>query len=168
LAQLPGDLPFPILVAQHMTPGFTAGLVALLGQSGALKVMCADNDMACQPGVVYLPPDSHDLLLAAPGRLCVAESRGVHIPSCDQLLSSIARCCGARSAGAVLTGMGQDGARGLLVIKQAGGYTYAQDEKTSVVFGMPRAALEMGATTELLSLAGVAAAISDLGRAVKR
>jgi two-component system, chemotaxis family, protein-glutamate methylesterase/glutaminase len=168
LARLPRDLPFPILVAQHMTPGFTVGLVALLGQSGPLKVMCADSDMACQPGVVYLPPDAHDLLLAAPGVLRVAESRGVHIPSCDQLLSSIARCCGARAAGAVLTGMGQDGARGLLAIKQAGGYTYAQDEKTSAVFGMPRAARDLGATTELLPLAGIAAAISELGRPVKR
>lgn len=151
LAALPKSLPIPILVVQHMAAGFTAGLLRWFSQSLLLPVELARDGALLQPGHVYLPPDGHDLELD--GRLLrTPRATGVHRPSGNLLLHSLARSCGARAGGIVLTGMGDDGAEGLLAIRNAGGPTFAQDEATSVVFGMPKAAFECGATSRLLPL----------------
>jgi two-component system chemotaxis response regulator CheB len=147
LSAMPANLPVPILVAQHMAPGFMGGFVRWLEQVTALRVVLSRSGDTCRAGHVYLPPDGHDHALGPHGLLVVSPSSDLHCPSCDRLLGSVARAYGSRAAGVVLTGMGDDGARGLLSIQEGSGVTMAQDEPSCVVYGMPRAAVELGATT---------------------
>jgi len=155
LGALPADLPVPIFVAQHIATGFAAGLVRWLGTVSPLHVTLARTGMVASPGHVYFPPDAHDLMVDEDGVLHIALSSTHATPSGDKLLASVAAAYGARAGGIVMTGMGSDGARGLLSLRQAGGATFAQDEESCVVFGMPRVAFEMGATTELVPLSEV-------------
>jgi two-component system chemotaxis response regulator CheB len=108
-----------------------------------------------EPGRVYFPLDGHDLMVDASGLARLQRTKGGPCPSGDLLLSSLATAFGRRSGGVVLTGMGEDGARGLLAIRNAGGVTFSQDEASSVVYGMPRAALELKATDQGVPLASV-------------
>lgn len=159
LEGLPRALPISILIAQHIGDGFTDGLVRWFEQASALPVSLAEDASPCRAGHVYLPPDGHDLELDRQGRLRVFKATGPHRPSGNRLLNSLARSCGARAGGVVLTGMGDDGAQGLLAIRNAGGPTIAQDEASSVVYGMPAAAAATGAAREVVPLEGVAQAI---------
>jgi two-component system chemotaxis response regulator CheB len=145
LARLPADFPLPVLVVQHMSIGFTEGLVRWLDQLVALPVALARPGTA-GPGVWVAPDDAH-LILEPLMRLSLdGESiNGPHRPSGDCLLSSMARVLGPRALGVMLTGMGRDGANGVAAIIDAGGSVIAQDEPSSVVFGMPQAAIEAGA-----------------------
>ncbi|HLL06965.1 MAG TPA: chemotaxis protein CheB [Myxococcaceae bacterium] len=154
LARLPRDLPVPLLIAQHITEGFTPGMVRWLGQVTPLTVTLAREGDRFEPGKVYFPLDGHDLTVEA-GFARLVRTKGGPCPSGDLLLSSLARVYGSRAGGGVLTGMGDDGARGLLDIRRMGGVTFAQDEASSVVFGMPRAALELGATEQALPLSAM-------------
>jgi two-component system chemotaxis response regulator CheB len=154
LSRLPKDLPVPLLIAQHITEGFTPGMVRWLGQVTALAVCIAREGDRLEPGKVYFPLDGHDLAVEG-GIARLFKTRGGPCPSGDLLLSSLARVYGSRAGGGVLTGMGDDGARGLLDIRRVGGVTFAQDEASSVVFGMPRAALELGATEQALPLSAL-------------
>jgi two-component system chemotaxis response regulator CheB len=156
LGALPASMPVPILIAQHMTPGFVGGFVRWLSQVTPMTIVISRSGDTCRPGHVYLAPDSHDQTVGREGVLTVVPSSGLHSPSADRLLTSVARAYGSRAAGVVLTGMGDDGARGLLAIHEASGVTLAQDEESSVVYGMPRAAFEMGATSVQLPLAAIA------------
>jgi two-component system chemotaxis response regulator CheB len=156
LAALPATLPVPIFVAQHMAAGFVNGFVRWLQQVTPLKVLLAQSGDAVAPGNVYLPPDSHDLAIDGKRALLVTPNTAMHCPSADRLLTSVAHAYGHRAGGLVLTGMGDDGALGLLAIRVANGVTLAQDEESSVVYGMPRAAVEMGATTAQLPLSAIA------------
>jgi two-component system chemotaxis response regulator CheB len=154
LSRLPKDLPVPLVVAQHITEGFTPGMVRWLSQVTPLGVMIVRDGERLEPGKVYFPLDGHDLTIDR-GVARLGRTRGGPCPSGDLLLSSLARAYGGRAGGAVLTGMGDDGARGLLDIRRAGGVTCAQDEVTSVVFGMPKAALDIGATEQPLPLSAL-------------
>ncbi|MGZ6125913.1 MAG: CheB methylesterase domain-containing protein, partial [Myxococcales bacterium] len=162
LGSLPRDLPVPLLLAQHIASGFTAGLVRWFGSVCMLKVMIATEGGQALPGHVYLAPDGCDLEMDGDRQLHTPRSSGLHCPSGNKLLASLARACGSRTAGFVLTGMGDDGAQGLLELKRAGGATYAQDQQTSVVFGMPQAAQACGAAQALLPLESIAPAILEL------
>jgi two-component system chemotaxis response regulator CheB len=162
LGTLPRDLPVPLLLAQHIASGFTAGLVRWFGSICNLRVIVASDGDLPLPGTVYLPPDGCDLEVDREGHLRTPRASGLHCPSGNRLLTSLARAYGSRAAGFVLTGMGDDGAYGLLELKRAGGATFAQDEQTSVVFGMPQAAHSCGATRGLLPLESVAPAILEL------
>ena len=163
LRTLPGDLPIPILVAQHITVGFTGGLVRWLSGVTALQVKIASAGEACAPGHVYLPPDGHHLEVDEEGLIVLPKFLGAgHCPSGNRLLSSLARAYRARAGGTVLTGMGDDGAQGLLAIRQAGGQTVAQDEASSVVFGMPQAAVAMQATQTVLPMEAIGPMILEL------
>ncbi len=164
LASLPRDLPVPVLLAQHIASGFTTGLVRWFGSVCSLKVSVATDGGRAQPGHVYLAPDGCDLEMSHDGLLRTPRSTGLHCPSGNKLLASLARVCGSRTAGFVLTGMGDDGAQGLLELKRAGGATYAQDQQSSVVFGMPQAAHACGAAQALLPLESIAPAILELCR----
>jgi two-component system chemotaxis response regulator CheB len=148
LASLPANMPVPILIAQHMAPGFV--------HATPMKVVMSRSGDVCRPGHVYLPPDLHDQAVGREGVLTVTPSSEMHCPSADRLLTSVAGAYGARGAGLVLTGMGDDGARGLLAIYEARGVTLVQDEESSVVYGMPRAAVEIGATAAQLPLSAIA------------
>jgi len=154
LSRLPKDLPVPVVVAQHITEGFTPGMVRWLSQVTPLGVSIARDGERLEPGKVYFPLDGHDLTIDR-GIARLSRTRGGPCPSGDLLLSSLSRVYGGRAGGGVLTGMGDDGARGLLDIRRSGGVTIAQDEASSVVFGMPKAALDIGATEQLLPLSAL-------------
>ena len=157
-SRLPADFPFPILVVQHITAGFTSGFVEWLRQHTPLDVRVANEEDRAVPGSILIAPEGRQLE-AMPGGAVRATSRkprGVHLPSADALLSSLASVYGPTCIGAVLTGMGSDGAAGLLDIRRAGGFTLAQDEETCVVFGMPREAVRRGAVDRSMSPASMA------------
>ena len=164
LGALPADLCVPILIAQHIAEGFGAGLLRWFSGVTKLRVIAASEGMSAAAGTVYLPPDGRDLEIDAAGILHVPRPTGLHCPSGNRLLHSLARSFGHRAGAVVLTGMGDDGAQGLLAMRQSGGATFVQDEATSVVFGMPQAALALGAARTELSLESVAAAILELCR----
>ena len=162
LGDLPGDLPIPLLVAQHLAPGFVAGLVRWLGSVSKLGVLVASDGERPRPGNVYLPPDRCDLELERSGLLRTPASSRLHCPSGNLLLSSLAGSYGNRAGGMVMTGMGDDGADGLLALRNAGGATFAQDEESSLVFAMPQAAQSRGAARTVLSPESVAPALLAL------
>ena len=164
LGALPADLPVPILVAQHIAAGFAQGLRRWLSEITPLQITLVTAPVPVRPGTVYLPQDGHDLVVDPDGLGLVASPPpiGTHRPNGTRLLSSLARAYGARAGGVVLTGMGDDGAQGLLEIRRAGGAAYAQDEATCVVYGMPQAAHILGATEALLPLPAIPAIILEL------
>jgi two-component system chemotaxis response regulator CheB len=168
LGSLPPQLPIPLLIAQHIAVGFTGGLVRWFESVCKLRVAIAQDGELPLPGRVYLAPDGCDLEVDREGHLRTPRSLGLHCPSGNKLLASLARAHGTRAAGFVLTGMGDDGAQGLLELKRAGGATYAQDEQSSVVFGMPQAAHACGAARALLPLESVGPAILELCRDRRR
>lgn len=149
LTAFPANCP-PTLVTQHMPPVFTRNLATRLDKMCAPEVTEATVGAPLKPGTVYIAPGG-DLHLEVAGRTtfaCALKPGGLvngHCPSIDRLFASAARSLGSRAVGVLLTGMGRDGAQGLLDIRQAGGRTIAQDEATSIVYGMPKAAVELGA-----------------------
>jgi two-component system chemotaxis response regulator CheB len=162
LADLPADFPVPVLVVQHMAEGFIEGLVRWIAPRARLPVAVAEDGMALEPGVWFAPDDAH-LILGPAKRLALdrVTQSGVHRPSADMLLSSVATTLGAEGVGVVLTGMGRDGGKGVAALCAAGGRVIAQDEETSVVFGMPRTAIERGASV-VLPLPEIARALCQL------
>lgn len=164
LAGLPATFPVPILVVQHIAEGFTAGLVSWLSASTPLRVKLAEHGELLSAGTVYFAPDNHHLLTSLGRVRLSADSprmRGFR-PSATVLFTSLARDYGAAGLGLALTGMGDDGAAGLKLMKDRGGHVLAQDEATSVVWGMPRAAVEAGATLGVLALEQMAPALIRL------
>ena len=157
-SRLPVDFPFPVLVVQHITAGFTAGFVEWLRQHTPLDVRIANEEDRAVPGSILIAPEGRQLEVLSGGvvRAISRKPRGVHLPSADTLLSSLASAYGRKCIGALLTGMGSDGAEGLLDIRRAGGFTLAQDEGTCVVFGMPREAVRRGAVDKSMAPASMA------------
>ena len=164
LGQLPADLSVPIVVTQHMSPGFIGGLARWLDETTPLRVKVADVGEPLRPGTVYLAPDDRHLLVTQAGLAWLSSSPPVdgHRPSVTALFESVAQSCGAAAVGVLLTGMGDDGARGLKVLHDAGAYTIAQDGATCVVFGMPKEAIALGATEEVLPLEQIAGRLVEL------
>ena len=155
-----GGLAAPVLIVQHLHPEFTAGLVGWMSRASALPVQLATHDAVARPGHVYLAPGGLHLRLAANGRLELADSPvAVHQPSADELFKSVAAHAGSAAVGVILTGMGADGAQGLLEIHRRGGQTFGQDEASCAVFGMPQAAKRLGALTTLAAPEELATAI---------
>ena len=166
LGSLNRDTPVPILAVQHIARGFDQGLVEWLDRSSNLPVRLAEHGSPLRPGHVFLAPNDFHLGLGQNGQLSLQDDPpiGGHRPSATFLFSSIAKAYGSRAMGVVLTGMGQDGARGLLELRRAGGWTLAQDEATSVVYGMPKAAIEAGAVARVLPLDEIAEAMTGMWR----
>lgn len=163
LGALPRSLGAPILVAQHIAPGFEPGLARWLGGVTPLAVRLAEDGDALAGGTVYLAKDGRHLGTAGRRiRLSDEPPVGGFRPSGTHLFASLARDYGARAAGFVLSGMGSDGADGLSLVRAAGGYTAAQSAASSVVFGMPRVALESGAAAHELELEEIARVIARL------
>jgi len=158
-------VPAPLLVVQHIHASFTAAFVTWLDAEAAVPVELATGGTVALPGHVYVAPSDVHLRLGAHGQLTLhTEPRTVHRPSADELFFSLAERAGATAVGVCLTGMGDDGARGLLAMRRAGARTFAQDEESSVVFGMPRAAQQLGAVQRLLSPQQLAAAVAGAVR----
>lgn len=158
LRDLPDDYPLPIVVAQHMPAEFIGGLARWLRQATALDVRLAENGLTLQPGMVVLAPGDYHIIITRRGTDLVVrliEDSGAHRyqPSVDVLFNSVAHICGSAAIGLILTGMGDDGAAGLLAMHEAGAYTLAQDEASATVFGMPQAAIKKGAVQTVISLA---------------
>jgi len=169
---LPGDLP-PIAVVQHILPGFTAAYAQRLDSLSAVRVKEAEDRERLLPGTAYLAPSHAHLRVQATGdggwQAAVAPGERIrnHLPAAEALFQSAAESGGApRVLGILLTGMGDDGARGLLALRRAGALTLGQDEATSVVYGMPRAAWELGAVARQLPLGEVAPEIVRWAQAV--
>jgi two-component system chemotaxis response regulator CheB len=161
LRGLPGDWPVPVLVVQHIGAGFDVGLVRYLDDACQLPVALAEDGRELSGGGVFVSPAEAHLGVSAGHRLTVTAGGPVdgYRPSANQLFRSVAAAFGARAAGVVLTGMGRDGADGLLALRRAGGFAVAQDQATSIVYGMPRQALLRGATDEVLPVGHIARAL---------
>ena len=153
LMQMPSDCP-GILIAQHMPEGFTSSFARRLDSLCKISVREAAGDERILPGHAYIAPGHSHLLLGRSGanyvtRIEQTEPVNRHRPSVDVLFRSAALSAGKNAVGVILTGMGKDGAAGMLEMKNAGAYNFAQDEASCVVFGMPREAIALGATHEV-------------------
>jgi two-component system chemotaxis response regulator CheB len=176
LVPLPPDAP-AVLIAQHMPPGFTKSFAQRLNGLCRITVKEAEHGERVLPGHAYIAPGHAHLLLARSGANYIAHLSDEppvnrHRPSVDVLFRSAAQHAGKNAIGVILTGMGRDGAAGLLEMKKAGAYTLAQDEASCIVFGMPREAIALGAADEITSLAEmsrrVMARLSSMGDRVQR
>ena len=168
LEQLPADAP-GILIVQHMPELFTRAFANRLNGLCQITVKEAEPNDTVIRGRALIAPGNHHLLLRRSGaRYFVDIKEGPlvcrHRPSVDVLFRSAARYAGPNAVGVILTGMGDDGARGLLEMKQAGAHTIAQDEATCVVFGMPKEAIKLGAAGKILPLQNIASAILSAAR----
>ena len=159
LGELSG-LAAAVLVVQHLHAEFMDRFVAWLGGLSALPVAQAHDAESVHGGRVYVAPAGWHLRLGASGTLSLGDQpAALHRPSADELLDSVAIAAGPAGVGVVLTGMGRDGAIGLLAMRRAGGRTFVQDEASSAVFGMPQAALDVGAVDHTTALTALGPAI---------
>ncbi|MCA0445974.1 MAG: chemotaxis-specific protein-glutamate methyltransferase CheB [Bacteroidetes bacterium] len=161
LGQIPGDFPYPIVITQHMYEGFIDGLVEWLQTTTPLKVKVAEQGEILKSGVVFVAPTGKHLEVSMAETIRLTNDPLVegHRPSGEKLFSSVAAVYGKKAIGVILTGMGGDGSTSLGLIKKAGGFTIAQDEKSCVVFGMPKEAIAKGSATVVLPLTEIAPAI---------
>jgi two-component system chemotaxis response regulator CheB len=161
LPALPVDLPAGIVVVQHITEGFDSELTSWLAEKSALRIRRAVEGDLIQPGVVYICPAGRHTVIQDGGKIALNDSPPIDCfrPSGDLMLSSMSRIYGPGALGVILTGMGRDGAVGIKAIKEAGGRTIAQDEGTSLIFGMPRAAIELGVVDKVAPLESISAEI---------
>lgn len=165
LKQLPGDMP-PLVITQHMPPGFTDMYAKRLDRLTALEVREAKNGDALHRGLALIAPGGMQMkLLKNSSGYSVSCYEGARInglaPSVDVLFHSTAECAGSHSVGIILTGMGRDGAGGLLHMRQEGAYTIGQDQETCIVYGMPMEAYETGAVCRQVPLGGISAALMN-------
>jgi two-component system chemotaxis response regulator CheB len=164
LEALPPTFPTGILVVQHISAGFASSLATWLNDVSSLEVHLAEEGAEVTPGTALLAPDGHHMTVSAKGRVSLDDSPPLdgHRPSGTLLLSSLARTHASKAVGVILTGMGKDGVEGLQAIRDAGGATVAQDEDSSVVFGMPKVAIDTGAAKLALPLGEIPGAICRL------
>jgi len=163
LAPLPASLPLPVLCVQHISKGFLQGLLDWLAPHCQLPIRLAEAGDRPQAGTIYFPRE--DLHLELDSQSCFHYSSAAkldgHRPSITVTFESVARVYRSAALGVLLTGMGKDGAAGMLAIARAGGHTIAQDEASCVVFGMPREAIALGAARQVLPLEAIAPALLE-------
>ena len=173
LQEFPVDAPATVIV-QHMPERFTAAFARRLDESCAIHVREARDGDVLEAGTALVAPGNRHVMVVRgrPGQLSVllndAEPVNRHRPSADVLFTSAAHVAGSSAVGVLLTGMGADGAKGLLALREGGAVTIAQDESTSVVFGMPRAAIQIGAAVHIRGLHEIAATILGAAAAMRR
>ncbi|MEM7065497.1 MAG: chemotaxis-specific protein-glutamate methyltransferase CheB [Cyanobacteria bacterium P01_B01_bin.77] len=161
---LPKEFPLPIICVQHISQGFLQGLIDWLKTTCSISIEIAQAGQKPEPGKIYFPPERQHLTIDARGRFTHSDRLPdeTHCPSVNTLFSSIAEFYGRRTIGILLSGMGRDGADGMKAITDAGGLTIAQDEETSVVFGMPKAAIDLGAAQQVLPMDEIAPTVMSL------
>ncbi|MFO7782539.1 MAG: chemotaxis response regulator protein-glutamate methylesterase [Spirochaetia bacterium] len=169
-AELDADLPVPVLVVQHMPAGFTAEFARSLDRVCALTVREAEHGMAVRPGNVIIAPGNYHLGVvrnsdAVTLHVTQDDPRNGHRPSADVLFETVAEVYGNHAVGVIMTGMGRDGSAGLAKLYERGGMTIGQDEASSVVYGMPKVAYELGYVRKQVALHEIAGAISEAARA---
>jgi two-component system chemotaxis response regulator CheB len=157
LSQLPTDFSLPIVIVQHMTMGYMTGFVKWLNDNVAIHVKEACHDEILQGGIVYFAPDHHHLEIERIKEKLISKLTNKppvsgFCPSATVLLESVATTCGQNAVGVLLTGMGNDGAQGLLEIKHSHGHTIIQDEESAIVFGMAGVAQSIGAVDAVVEL----------------
>jgi two-component system chemotaxis response regulator CheB len=162
LSELPQRFPLPILVVQHMSPGFTEGLVRWLGANCPLTVRIPADGEPLSAGHVYVAPSDVHLGVTARPAIALSAADSIHgfRPSATHLFDSVAKAFRAEAIAVMLTGMGEDGVEGLRSIRRAGGMIIAQDETTSVIFGMPGAAIAAGLADLVLPLDDISGHLS--------
>jgi two-component system chemotaxis response regulator CheB len=165
LMNMPAVCP-PVVITQHMPPRFTAAFAERLNRECPMRVSEAAHNDFIEPNHVYIAPGAHHLEVVRSGghfRCSLNDGPPVsgHRPSVDVLFRSVAQVAGRSAIGAILTGMGRDGAEGLLAMRQAGAMTFGQDETSSLIYGMPRVAFERGAVVQQRPLSDIADAIMD-------
>ncbi len=166
LSDLPGDFPAPVLVAQHISRGFTDGLATWLGTHSRPQVRVAQAGEMLAAGTVYVAPEDRHLAVSDRGAVVLSSAPpvGGFRPSATYLFESVAQAFGAAVVAVVLTGMGEDGVAGLHAVRKAGGRVLVQDERTCTVFGMPGAAIAAGLADDVVPLDDLASAIIALSR----
>ncbi|HEY1585031.1 MAG TPA: chemotaxis protein CheB [Polyangia bacterium] len=164
LRALPGDFGGCIAVVQHLPNGFVAPFERFLSERLELIVTVVHARTMPRPGTVLLPADDRHLVLADDGAFLASDGPpiGGHRPSATRLFESLARVEGRRAVGVVLSGMGDDGAAGLSALRRAGAEVIAQDQATSAIYGMPRAAIERGAVTQVLPVGAIGSLLCRL------
>ena len=165
---LPADAP-PIVVTQHIPPKFSTSFAQRLDGMAAVRVKEAEDGERIVAGHVYIAPGDRHMTVQRSGAQLVLQCQdgplvGGHKPSVSVLFHSVAAACGAKAVGIILTGMGRDGADGLLAMRKAGAATLGEDEASCVVYGMPKAAFELGAVEKQLPLSHIAEEILRLCR----
>lgn len=164
LPRLPATLPAPVVVVQHMPPGFTASLAERLNESSRLRISEAAQGDFLRPGEVKIAPGDRHLMVTTERRVQLTQDPpqwGVR-PSVDRMMTSVAEIYGPGTVGILLTGMGHDGARGMKAIKESGGMTIAQNQETCTVFGMPQAAIKAQCVDAVLPLYEIPGAIVSM------
>jgi len=167
LAELPSDLPAAIVVSQHIPAAFSQSFARRVDGITALRVSQADDGQTLLPGHVYIAPGDRHLLVERSGsryqcRLNDGAPVNRHKPSVDVMLRALVQSAGGNSIGVILTGMGSDGAEGMGELRAAGGTVIAQDEKSSVVWGMPGEVVKRGFADEVLALARIGARLEEI------
>lgn len=164
LKALPESIAVPIVVVQHISPGFTQGLVDWLQVGCRASLRIAQGGEIARPGVVYFAPEHSHLVFSGRGRFATEDSPPVSFvrPSATVFFQSVARHYGPDAAGIILTGMGDDGAIGLKAMRDRGALTIAQSEASCIVFGMPKAALALDAAAQVMAPLDIARALSAL------
>jgi two-component system, chemotaxis family, protein-glutamate methylesterase/glutaminase len=157
ISNLPGNLSVPVIIAQHMPENFISAFAARLNNLTPLQVKVAEKEMSIESGNIYIARGPLNLIVKKENYTflfdyTLQKYKEFNGPSINALMLSVANVYGRRSIGVVLTGMGRDGTEGIHAIFEAGGYTLAQDEQTSVVYGMPRSAVESGAIKQIVPL----------------
>jgi len=158
------DFPAAVILVQHMPAAFTTQYALQLAEFTGIRVKEAEANESIQPGTFYICPGGQHLRVSATGRMQLDSATGRidgYLPHFAVTMESVAAFAGAMSIGVVLTGMGSDGARGARAIKNAGGYVLAQDEATSVIFGMPAEAIKSGAVDQVLGLDDIYSSIEN-------
>lgn len=163
LSKLPLNLPIPILCVQHISEGFLPGLIDWLAATCQLSIEIATAGESPKPGTIYFPQERSHLELDNRGLFIysAAPALGGHRPSVTVTMKSVAKIYGRRSIGVILTGMGRDGADGMLAISKSGGLTIAQDKSSCVIFGMPKEAIALGAVQKILPVSKIAPLLLD-------
>ncbi|GAQ94236.1 two-component system, chemotaxis family, response regulator CheB [Thermodesulfovibrio aggregans] len=164
IPKLPKDFPVPVVIAQHMPPNFTKPFAERLDQLSQLSVKEAEEGEPIKPGIVYIAPGRGHMRIKRRGietYVSISEDKEefIYRPSVDVLMMSVAECYPGRTLGVILTGMGNDGAKGCKKIKETGGRVFAQNEETCVVYGMPRAVVEAGLADKVVPLEEMAGEI---------
>ena len=164
LAGLPAGFPVPVVVVQHLDPRHKTIIAEVLGRRAKAPVVLAQDGMRAEPGIIYIAPPNHHLLVEAEGVLVLSSSELVHFlrPSADLLFESVAGAYGPRAIACVLTGTGSDGAMGASAIKSRGGTVIAEDPELAQFKGMPEAVIAAGAVDFILPLDEIATVICGL------
>lgn len=164
-SHLPSDFPAGILIVQHISNGFTQGLVDWLRATAHVDIRVAKSGDILKSGIALFAPDNYNILVDDTGRISLKEDVGksvLYVPSIDEMMRSVADSYKENAIGIIMTGMGRDGVEGIRAIKHAGGETIAQDEKSSVIFGMNRVAIEAGCVDKSVPLDKIADEITEM------